>query len=351
MSEKQKLDIGFFDKYLTVWVALCMVAGVMIGKFLPAVPAFLGRFEYAKVSIPIAVLIWLMIWPMMMKVDFASIKNVGRNPKGLYVTWVTNWLIKPFTMYAIAAFFFFVVFKALIPKELARDYLAGAILLGAAPCTAMVFVWSHLTRGSPAYTVVQVATNDLIILPAFVPIVALLLGVSGIKIPWDTLFLSVGLFVVVPLVGGVLTRFHVIKTKGLDYFNKAFIPMFSNFTIGGLLLTLVLIFSFQGDVILNNPLHIVLIAVPLILQTYLIFFIAYLTAKKLKLPHDIAAPAGMIGASNFFELAVAVAISLFGVSSPVVLATIVGVLTEVPVMLHLVKIANRTAHGFGREKS
>jgi len=346
MNGKQKLDISFFDKYLTVWVALCMVAGVMIGKFLPGVPAFLGRFEYAKVSIPIAVLIWLMIWPMMMKVDFASIKNVGRNPKGLYVTWVTNWLIKPFTMYAIAAFFFFVVFSALIPKELARDYLAGAILLGAAPCTAMVFVWSHLTKGSPAYTVVQVATNDLIILPAFVPIVALLLGVSGIKIPWDTLFLSVGLFVVVPLAGGMMTRLHVIKTKGLDYFNKAFIPKFSNVTIGGLLLTLVLIFSFQGDVILNNPLHIVLIAVPLILQTYLIFFIAYFAAKKLKLPHDIAAPAGMIGASNFFELAVAVAISLFGASSPVVLATIVGVLTEVPVMLHLVKIANRTAHGF-----
>ena len=351
MSVKQKLDIGFFDKYLTVWVALCMVAGVLIGKFLPDVTAFLGRFEYAKVSIPIAVLIWLMIWPMMMKVDFASIKNVGRNPRGLYVTWVTNWLIKPFTMYAVAAFFFFVVFKALIPKELARDYLAGAILLGAAPCTAMVFVWSHLTKGNPAYTVVQVATNDLIILPAFVPIVALLLGVSGIKIPWDTLFLSVGLFVVVPLVGGMATRFHVIKTKGLDYFNTVFIPKFSNVTIGGLLLTLVLIFSFQGDVILNNPLHIVLIAVPLILQTYLIFFIAYLTAKKLRLSHDIAAPAGMIGASNFFELAVAVAISLFGASSPVVLATIVGVLTEVPVMLHLVKIANRTAHGFGQAKS
>jgi len=351
VNEKQKLDIGFFDKYLTVWVALCMVAGVLIGKFLPGVPAFLGRFEYAKVSIPIAVLIWLMIWPMMMKVDFASIKNVGRNPRGLYVTWVTNWLIKPFTMYAVAAFFFFVAFKALIPRELARDYLAGAILLGAAPCTAMVFVWSHLTKGSPAYTVVQVATNDLIILPAFVPIVALLLGVSGIKIPWDTLFLSVGLFVVVPLAGGMMTRFHVIKTKGLDYFNTAFIPKFSNVTIGGLLLTLVLIFSFQGDVILNNPLHIVLIAVPLILQTYLIFFIAYLAAKKLKLPHDIAAPAGMIGASNFFELAVAVAISLFGASSPVVLATVVGVLTEVPVMLHLVKIANRTAHKFGPAKS
>jgi ACR3 family arsenite transporter len=350
MTEQQKLDIGVFDKYLTVWVALCMVAGVLIGKFLPGVPAFLGRFEYARVSIPIAVLIWLMIWPMMMKVDFASIRNVGRNPKGLYVTWATNWLIKPFTMYAIAYVFFFVVFKALIPRELARDYLAGAILLGAAPCTAMVFVWSHLTKGNPAYTVVQVATNDLIILPAFVPIVALLLGVSGIKIPWDTLFLSVGLFVVVPLVGGTLTRFHVIKTKGLAYFNKTFIPKFSHFTIGGLLLTLVLIFSFQGDVILNNPLHIVLIAVPLILQTYLIFFIAYLTAKKLKLSHDIAAPAGMIGASNFFELAVAVAISLFGASSPVVLATIVGVLTEVPVMLHLVKIANRTSQGFGSQK-
>jgi arsenite transporter len=349
MKDKQKLDMSFFDKYLTVWVALCMVAGVLIGRFLPEIPKFLSQFEYANVSIPIAVLIWVMIWPMMMKVDFTSIKNVGKNPKGLYVTWVTNWLIKPFTMYAIAAFFFFVVFKSLIPKELARDYLAGAILLGAAPCTAMVFVWSHLTKGNPAYTVVQVATNDLIILPAFVPIVALLLGVGGIKVPWDTLFLSVGLFVVIPLVGGVLTRVHIIKTKGLDYFNTAFIPKFGNVTIGGLLLTLVLIFSFQGDVIVNNPLHILLIAVPLIIQTYFIFFIAYLTGKKLCLPHDVAAPGGMIGASNFFELSVAVAISLFGASSPVVLATIVGVLVEVPVMLHLVKIANNTRHWFGKE--
>ena len=351
MNEKQKLDIGFFDRYLTVWVVLCMIAGVLIGTFLPSVPALLGRFEYANVSIPIAVLIWLMIWPMMMKVDFASIKNVGKNPKGLYVTWATNWLIKPFTMYAIAAFFFFVVFQALIPRELARDYLAGAILLGAAPCTAMVFVWSHLTKGNPAYTVVQVATNDLIILPAFVPIVALLLGVSGITIPWDTLFLSVGLFVVVPLVGGMLTRFHVIKTKGLEYFNTSFIPKFSHVTISGLLLTLVLIFSFQGEIILKNPLHILLIALPLTLQTYLIFFIAYLAAKKLKLSHDIAAPAGMIGASNFFELSVAVAISLFGASSPVVLATIVGVLVEVPVMLSLVKIANRTTRWFPAARS
>ncbi len=323
-----------------------MVAGVLIGRFLPGIPGYLGRFEYANVSIPIAVLIWLMIWPMMMKVDFASIRNVRKNPKGLYVTWAANWLIKPFTMYAIAFFFFFVVFKSLIPRELARDYLAGAILLGAAPCTAMVFVWSFLTRGQPAYTVVQVATNDLIILPAFVPIVALLLGVGGISIPWSTLFLSVALFVVIPLTGGVLTRMHVIRTKGQDYFDATFIPKFNNVTIGGLLLTLVLIFSFQGEIILNNPLHILLIAVPLIIQTYLIFFIAYVAAKKLRLPHGIAAPAGMIGASNFFELSVAVAISLFGPSSPVVLATIVGVLVEVPVMLTLVNFANRTTHWF-----
>ena len=323
-----------------------MVAGIVIGKYLPAFPGFLGKLEYAKVSIPIAMLIWLMIWPMMMKVDFASIKHVGRNPKGLYVTWAANWLIKPFTMFGIAWFFFYVVFKSLIPPDLAKDYLAGAILLGAAPCTAMVFVWSHLTRGNPAYTVVQVATNDLIILVAFVPIVGLLLGVGGIQIPWDTLFLSVGLFVVIPLAGGIMTRAHVVKKKGLDYLNSTFLPKFSRVTIGGLLLTLVLIFSFQGEVILNNPLHIALIAVPLVIQTYLIFFIAYLAGKKICLPHDVAAPGGMIGASNFFELSVAVAISLFGAASPVVLATIVGVLVEVPVMLHLVKIANRTTRWF-----
>jgi len=346
MSKKEKLEIGFFDKYLTVWVVLCMIAGILIGKFLPGIPAFLGKLEYARVSIPIAVLIWVMIWPMMMKIDFTSIKNVGKSPKGLFVTWVVNWLIKPFTMFGIASFFFYVVFKNLISPELAKDYLAGAVLLGAAPCTAMVFVWSHLTRGNPAYTVVQVATNDLIILVAFVPIVALLLGVGGIQVPWMTLFLSVVLFVVIPLVGGMATRTHMVKTKGLDYFNNTFLPKFSNVTIGGLLLTLILIFSFQGHVILNNPLHIVLIAVPLIIQTYMIFFIAYLAGKKLCLPHNVAAPGGMIGASNFFELAVAVAISLFGASSPVVLVTIVGVLVEVPVMLHLVKIANRTTKWF-----
>jgi len=345
-----KEGIGFFERYLTIWVVLCMIAGVVIGKFLPSIPDLLGKFEYAQVSIPIAVLIWLMIYPMMMKVDFVSIKNVGKNPKGLFVTWVTNWLIKPFTMYAIAFFFFFIVFKDLITEDLARDYLAGAILLGAAPCTAMVFVWSHLTKGNAAYTVVQVATNDLIILFAFTPIVALLLGVSGIRIPWDTLLLSVLLFVVIPLAGGTLTRVIVIKRKGEEYFNNRFITKFSNVTIIGLLLTLVMIFSFQGDVILDNPLHILLIAIPLTIQTFLIFFIAYLASKRLKLTHDIAAPAGMIGASNFFELSVAVAISLFGAASPVVLATIVGVLVEVPVMLTLVKIANRTTKWFPKKE-
>jgi len=346
METKKSIGIGFFEKYLSVWVILCMVAGVLIGQFLPGIPAFLGRFEYANVSIPIAILIWLMIYPMMLKVDFQSIKNVGKNPKGLFVTWVTNWLIKPFTMFGIAWLFFFVIFKTLIPAELAKDYLAGAILLGAAPCTAMVFVWSYLTKGNPAYTVVQVATNDLIILIAFTPIVALLLGIGGVKIPWDTLLLSVVLFVVIPLAGGVITRTSIIKKRGLEYFEKGFLPKFNQVTVIGLLLTLVIIFSFQGQVILRNPLHIVLIAVPLVIQTFLIFFIAYGASKLLKLPHDIAAPAGMIGASNFFELAVAVAISLFGTSSPAALATIVGVLTEVPVMLILVKIANRTTHWF-----
>lgn len=345
-ARKEPSGISFFEKYLTLWVILCMAIGILIGKYLPGIPEFLGRFEYARVSIPIAILIWLMIYPMMMKVDFASIKNVGKNPKGLYVTWFTNWLIKPFSMYAIAWFFFFVVFRALIPADLARDYLAGAILLGAAPCTAMVFVWSHLTKGDPAYTVVQVATNDLIILVAFTPIVALLLGIGGISVPWDTLLLSVGLFVVIPLIGGALTRSSVIKHRGEQYFLKSFIPKFNNVTIGGLLLTLIIIFAFQGKVILENPLHILLIAIPLTIQTFLIFFIAYLISRKLNLAHCIAAPAGMIGASNFFELSVAVAISLFGTTSPVAMATVVGVLVEVPVMLTLVKIANSTKNWF-----
>ncbi len=346
MENTQQSGISFFERYLTVWVALCMVIGIAISKFTPAIPNILKDLEYANVSIPIAILIWVMIYPMMLKVDFQSIKNVGKSPKGLFVTWVVNWLIKPFTMFGIAWFFFHVLFSAFISPELATDYLAGAVLLGAAPCTAMVFVWSHLTKGDPAYTVVQVATNDLIILVAFTPIVAFLLGVSGVTVPWNTLILSVVLFVVIPLFGGMITRHMIVKKKGLEYFEKSFIPKFGNGTIAGLLLTLVLIFSFQGNVILENPLHIVLIAIPLIIQTVLIFFLAYRASKMLKLPHCIAAPAGMIGASNFFELSVAVAIALFGVTSPVALATIVGVLVEVPVMLALVKYANNTKEQF-----
>lgn len=343
---KKIQGISYFERYLTLWVALCIIIGILIGQYLPIIPNTLSKFEYANVSIPVAILIWLMIYPMMLKVDFESVKNVGKRPKGIFITGVTNWLIKPFTMFGLAWLFFYVIFKSLIPVELAHEYLAGAVILGAAPCTAMVFVWSHLTKGDAAYTLVQVAVNDLLILVAFAPIVAFLLGVGGINIPWDTLLFSVVLFVVIPLLAGVLTRVSVIKRKGIDYFNKVFIKKFDNFTIGGLLLTLIILFSFQGETILANPLHIVLIAVPLIIQTLLIFFIAYGWSKAAKLPHSIAAPAGMIGASNFFELAVAVAISLFGLQSGAALATVVGVLVEVPIMLMLVKIANNTRRWF-----
>lgn len=344
IKEEKNTGINFFQRYLTVWVFLCMIVGVLLGHFAPALPAFLNKFEYARISIPMAVLIWVMIYPMMLKVDFRSIQNVGKNPKGLFVTWIVNWLIKPFTMYGFASLFFFIIFKGFITPELATEYLAGAVLLGAAPCTAMVFVWSTLTHGNPAYTVVQVATNDLIILIAFVPIVKFLLGVSNVTVPFDTLILSVVLFVVIPLAGGILTRILITKNKGKDYFENVFIHKFDSVTTIGLLLTLILIFMGQSEVILENPFHIVLIAIPLIIQTFFIFFIAYGACNLLKLPHDIASPAGMIGASNFFELAVAVAVALFGTTSPAALATTVGVLTEVPVMLTLVKIANRTEY-------
>lgn len=339
--ENQGKGISTFQRYLSVWVLLCMAAGVLIGYFMPVIPETLDKMEIAGISIPIAILIWVMIYPMMIKVDFQSIKQVGKNPKGLFITWVTNWLIKPFTMYGIAYLFLFIVFKAFITPELATEYLAGAVLLGAAPCTAMVFVWSTLTKGNPAYTVVQVATNDLIILVAFVPIVKFLLGVSNVTVPYSTLFVSIFLFVVIPLLGGIITRITVIKNRGEDYLENIFIHKFDNATTAGLLLTLVIIFSSQSEVILSNPIHIILIAVPLIIQTFLIFFIAYGACALLKLPHEISAPAAMIGASNFFELAVAVAIALFGTTSPAALATTVGVLTEVPVMLILVKIANK----------
>ena len=342
MEHESQTGISFFQRYLTLWVLLCMVVGVAIGYALPAVPAFLDTLQVMGISIPIAILIWVMIYPMMMKVDFQSIKAVGRQPKGLFVTWIANWLIKPFTMYAIAWFFLFVLFSSWIPTDLARQYLAGAVLLGAAPCTAMVFVWSTLVNGNPAYTVIQVATNDLIILIAFVPIVKFLLGVSQVTVPYSVLFVSIFLFVVIPLAGGILTRMTVVKRKGLDYFEQHFVHKFDSATTWGLLLTLVIIFSSQAQVILSNPLHIVLIAIPLTVQTFLIFFLAYGACRLLKLPFDIAAPAGFIGASNFFELAVAVAVALFGVTSPAALATTVGVLTEVPIMLTLVRIALAT---------
>lgn len=348
-SEKEKGGgLGFFEKYLTIWVALCIVAGVLIGVYLPQIPQTLDKFTYAQVSIPVAILIWLMIYPMMLKIDFTSIKNAAKQKKGLAVTCGTNWLIKPFTMYAISYFFLLIVFKNIIPADLAKEYLAGAVLLGAAPCTAMVFVWSHLTKGNAAYTLVQVAVNDLILLVGFVPIVALLLGVTDVSVPMDTLLLSVVLFVIIPFVAGYFSRTMIIKKKGLDYFENVFLAKFNGITVVGLLLTLVILFAFQGQKIIDNPLHIALIAIPLTIQTFFIFFLAYLWAKVWKLPHDIAAPGAMIGASNFFELSVAVAISLFGLNSGAALATVVGVLVEVPVMLALVAIANKTRHWFAK---
>ncbi|MBP9979115.1 Arsenical-resistance protein Acr3 [bioreactor metagenome] len=341
-----KEGISFFDRYLSLWVALCIIAGIAVGKLLPQIPEFLGKLEYANVSIPIAILIWIMIFPMMLKIDFSSVVNAVKMPKGLSITLIVNWLIKPFTMFGIAWLFFHIIFKQIIPFDIANEYLAGAVLLGAAPCTAMVFVWSHLTKGNPAYTLVQVAINDLIILVAFIPIVTLLLGISGITIPWNTLIISVILFVVIPLSLAVITRRAVTKSKGVKYFEERFVPRFKSTTISGLLLTLIIIFSFQGETILRNPFNILLIAIPLIIQTFLIFFLAYKWAEKWRLPHDIAAPASLIGASNFFELSVAVAIVLFGLNSGATLATVVGVLVEVPVMLTLVKYANKTRDKF-----
>ncbi|WP_373183099.1 ACR3 family arsenite efflux transporter [Halomonas campaniensis] len=338
--------MGRFERFLSVWVALAIVAGVLLGQFAPAVPETLSRFEYAQVSIPVAILIWAMIFPMMAQIDFSAVLGVRRQPRGLIITTSVNWLIKPFTMFAIAWFFLMVVFAPLIPEPLASQYLAGAILLGAAPCTAMVFVWSYLTRGDAAYTLVQVALNDLIMLFAFAPIVVFLLGVSNIQVPWDTVALSVVLYIVIPLAAGYLTRRTLIARHGIEWYDNVFMRKVGPITPIGLIITLVLLFAFQGDVIIANPLHIVLIAIPLILQTFLIFFIAYGWAKAWKVPHNVAAPGAMIGASNFFELAVAAAIALFGLQSGAALATVVGVLVEVPLMLALVRIANKTRHHF-----
>ncbi|MEP3590801.1 MAG: ACR3 family arsenite efflux transporter [Marinobacter sp.] len=346
VNETGSEGMDLFGRYLSVWVALAIVAGVALGQLAPSVPEALSHFEYAQVSIPIAILIWAMIFPMMAQIDFSAVVGVRKEPKGLAITTVVNWLIKPFTMFAIAWFFLMVAFKPFIAPDLASEYLAGAILLGAAPCTAMVFVWSYLTKGDAAYTLVQVSLNDIIMLFAFAPIVVLLLGISDIQVPWNTVILSVVLYIVIPLTAGYLTRRVLIARHGSQWYDEVFLKRLGPVTPAALIITLVLLFAFQGEVILENPLHIALIAVPLIIQTVFIFFLAYGWARLWKVRHCIAAPGAMIGASNFFELAVAAAIALFGLQSGAALATVVGVLVEVPLMLALVKIANTTRDQF-----
>lgn len=346
VDSKENGGLGFFERYLTVWVAICILLGVFIGTRFPGFPEALSKLEYAHVSIPVAVLIWFMIYPMMVQIDFGSIVRAGRNPRGLIVTLVVNWIIKPFTMFGLAWLFLKVVFVRWIPADLASQYVAGAIFLGAAPCTAMVFVWSYLTEGNPAHTLVQVAINDIVILFLYAPIVIFQLGLTELKVPYDTILLSVILYVVIPLAAGYITRRRLLRTKGEEWLKNSFLPTLKPFTIIGLLLTLIILFSFQGETIIRNPLHILLIAVPMTIQTYLIFAVAYLWCRVWKVDRTVAAPAAMIGASNFFELAVAVAISLFGLGSGAALATVVGVLEEVPIMLSLVAIANKTKHWF-----
>jgi ACR3 family arsenite transporter len=337
--------MGLFERYLSVWVGLAIIVGIIAGSVVPDFFALIAGLEYAHVNIVIAVLIWLMIYPMMVQIDFSSIKDVGKKPKGLILTLVINWLIKPFTMALLGWVFFKVLFVDWVDPATATEYIAGMILLGVAPCTAMVFVWSQLTKGDANYTLVQVSINDVIMIFAFAPITALLLGVTDITVPWDTLLLSVVLYVLIPLIAGALTRKKLDKKDDHSNLN-GFLRVMKPWSIIGLLSTVVLLFGFQSDTILSNPQAIVLIAIPLLIQTYGIFAIAYWAAKRLKLPHNVAAPACMIGTSNFFELAVAVAISLFGLHSGAALATVVGVLVEVPVMLSLVWFANRTRHWF-----
>ena len=341
MSDQEIKSIGFFEKYLTIWVALCIGAGIVLGTIAGEKMDVLSNIEIYNVNLPIAVLIWLMIYPMMLQIDFSSIKDIGKRPKGIILTVIVNWIIKPFTMAFFAWLFFSKLYSAWIDPALAGEYIAGAIILGAAPCTAMVFVWSYLTNGDPNYTLVQVSVNDLIILLAFVPIVGFLLGITDITIPYGTLISSVVIFVVIPLVAGWVTQKALVSRNGIPWFKNVFLPKFKPVSIIALLATLILLFAFQGQNIIINPFIILLVAVPLILQTYFIFFITWFTGKKIKLPHPVCAPASMIGASNFFELAVAVAIALFGLHSPAALVTVVGVLVEVPVMLSLVSLANK----------
>lgn len=326
---------------MTLWVVLCISIGIGLGSLVGDSISVIARWEYAHVNIPVAILIWMMIFPMMVQIDFGSLKNVRKNLKGLGLTVIVNWLIKPFTMAFFAWIFFDKIYAAWISPELADEYIAGAILLGAAPCTAMVFVWSYLSKGDANYTLVQVSVNDLILLVAFVPIVQLLLGITDFQIPYDVLLTSVVAFVVIPLAAGFFVNQWLINSRGLEWFNAQFLPKLKPLSITALLSTLVLLFAFQGDQILNAPFFILLIAIPLTLQTYFIFFVSWFSGKFLKLPYQICAPAAMIGASNFFELAVAVAIALFGLNSGAALVTVVGVLIEVPIMLHLVSIAKR----------
>ena len=338
--------MGLFERYLSIWVGLCILVGVLLGNWMPDFFAAIAVVEWAHVNLVVAVLIWIMIYPMMVQIDFSSIKDVGKKPKGLVLTLVVNWLIKPFTMAALGWLFFKVFFASWVDPQTANEYIAGMILLGVAPCTAMVFVWSQLTKGDANYTLVQVSINDIIMIFAFAPITAFLLGVSDIQVPWETLLLSVVLYVLLPLIAGVFTR-KILDNKNDHYRLQSFQKHLKPWSIVGLLATVILLFGFQARTIISQPQAILLIAIPLMIQTYGIFAIAYAAAKALKLPHNIAAPASMIGTSNFFELAVAVAISLFGLHSGAALATVVGVLVEVPVMLSLVYFANRTRHWFG----
>tara|TARA_B110000093_G_scaffold154808_1_gene171341 strand:+ start:2048 stop:3079 length:1032 start_codon:yes stop_codon:yes gene_type:complete len=339
------MQMGIFERYLSLWVGLCILAGVVLGNLVPQLFELVASVEYAHVNLVVALFIWIMIYPMMVQIDFSSLRDVGKRPRGLVLTLVVNWLIKPFTMAALGWLFFKVLFVDLVDPESATEYIAGMILLGVAPCTAMVFVWSQLTRGDPNYTLVQVSVNDIIMVFAFAPLAALLLGISDIIVPWETLLLSVVLYVVLPLVAGALTR-QLLARRGQGVGVDVFVQKLKPWSVVGLLATVVLLFGFQAEKIIGQPQTIVLIAIPLLIQTYGIFAIAYSAAKALKLPHNIAAPACMISTSNFFELAVAVAISLFGLQSGAALATVVGVLVEVPVMLSLVAFANRTRHWF-----
>ncbi|KZX02238.1 arsenic transporter [Pseudoalteromonas luteoviolacea] len=338
--------MGIFERYLSVWVAASIVIGVGLGVIYPPLFELVASLTVANVNLVVALFIWVMIYPMMVQIDFSTIKEVGKNPQGLILTVVINWLVKPFTMAALGWLFFEGIFASYVSAETAQEYIAGMILLGVAPCTAMVFVWSQLTKGDANYTLVQVSVNDVIMIFAFAPIAGLLLGVSDIQVPWNTLFISVVLYVLLPLVAGIYTRKRLNSSGKHEEAINALLAKLKPFSVIGLLATVVLLFGFQANTIISQPLNIVLIAIPLILQTYGIFLIAYFAALKLKLKHNIAAPACLIGTSNFFELAVAVAISLFGLHSGAALATVVGVLVEVPVMLSLVAIVNKTKHWF-----